>query len=581
MILLSGAFIYYPKWQKDRSEATISWDVSGYYFYLPAFLIYKDARQLSWQWDILNRYDAAPPDQAYRHESGNMVMKYSVGLALQYLPFFLIADAIAPLTNYPADGFSRPYQLAISIGSLLMACVGLWFLRLALRKYFNDGVVAWVLVTIVLATNYLDYASIDHAMSHNYLFTWYAVLIILSERYWKTPGIRVAAAIGAVTGLMALTRPTEVMAILLPALWGISSLSDVGHRWSFFKTHPKHLFAAIGAFMCIGAVQVVYWKYATGDWIVYSYQDQSFSWFSPHLINGLFSYRAGWLIYTPVMFLSLIGFYSLRKKNKALFYPLLVVAVVFMYITWSWDIWWYGGSLGQRAMVQIYPVLAFPLAASLERCMQSRHLRVTLFAVLVGCIYYNLWLTHQAHRGGLFRAGEMTKAYFWKILGRYSAEPEAQFLLDCNEKYRGSEQGIQILHDDFEQNQTPVSCGIVPVSGTYALCVGPNDTVSHSIKFDVPQGVHWLRASAMFRCTNKEWDIWKMPQFRLELRKGDIPVKINSIRIFRAMKNDETKQCTLDLKIPKNVSFDQGAVEFLYLGSSNALLMDDLTVFAY
>ena len=37
-------FSYYPKWEKPWSEATISWDVSGYYHYLLAIFIYKDIR---------------------------------------------------------------------------------------------------------------------------------------------------------------------------------------------------------------------------------------------------------------------------------------------------------------------------------------------------------------------------------------------------------------------------------------------------------------------------------------------------------------------------------------------------------
>ena len=41
-----GAF-YYPKWSKPGSEAAISWDVSGYYHYLPAIFIYKDLKNLS------------------------------------------------------------------------------------------------------------------------------------------------------------------------------------------------------------------------------------------------------------------------------------------------------------------------------------------------------------------------------------------------------------------------------------------------------------------------------------------------------------------------------------------------------
>ena len=38
-IILAGGLFYYPKWQKPDTEATIGWDVSGYYAYLPAAFI--------------------------------------------------------------------------------------------------------------------------------------------------------------------------------------------------------------------------------------------------------------------------------------------------------------------------------------------------------------------------------------------------------------------------------------------------------------------------------------------------------------------------------------------------------------
>jgi hypothetical protein len=581
LLLLAGGLLYYPKWKLAHTEATISWDVSGYYYYLPAFLIYDDARKLDWHDDILQRYHPAPGDQAYTHSGGNMVMKYSIGLALQYLPFFLVADMIAPLISYPADGFSKPYQLAISLGSLLMACFGLWILRSVLRKYFQDGVVALALVTIAFATNYTDYAAINHAMTHNYLFTWYAVLILLSDLYWKKQKLSNALLIGSVTGIMVLTRPSEVIAILLPLLWGLDSTSGIAARFRHFLRNWSHLIAAGGAFIFLGMIQVAYWKYATGDWIVYSYQDQGFSWLSPHIINGMFSYRAGWLVYTPVMAGALIGFFYLLKKSKALFYPFLVLSVIFMYVTWAWDIWWYGGSLGQRSMVQLYPVLAFPLATLIERILRSKITIITGGVILSVCIYYNLWLTHQAHKGGLLRAGDMTKAYFWKILGRYRVEEEAQLLLDNDEWYDGASAGKIIFKEDFENNDSLFTCLVPVISGNQSCCLGPSSEFSSMMKFEVPPGTRWLRATARFRCTHKEWDVYKMAQFRLHLFKGDTAVKTNLIRVFRVLDDNEMQTFFLDLHIPRHLDFDQGGVDLWNAVSEKYIAVDDLTVEAF
>src|SRR6187551_215222 len=97
-------FLYYPKWDKPLSEATISWDVSGYYHYLPAIFIYKDIRQQNWMNAINEKYLPSPAyDQAFgHHDSGNKVNKYAIGQAVLYSPFFFAAHGYAKLTgDYP------------------------------------------------------------------------------------------------------------------------------------------------------------------------------------------------------------------------------------------------------------------------------------------------------------------------------------------------------------------------------------------------------------------------------------------------------------------------------------------------
>jgi len=123
VLLFAATNIYYPKWQNTQTEATISWDVTGYYLYLPAIFIYGDATQLEFMQDILDEYQPSPHmDQAFKHESGNYIFKYSAGMALAYSPAFFAAWLFASLTDYPADGFSRPFQFALSQWSPL--CLG-------------------------------------------------------------------------------------------------------------------------------------------------------------------------------------------------------------------------------------------------------------------------------------------------------------------------------------------------------------------------------------------------------------------------------------------------------------------------
>ena len=98
-IMAYTAFIYHPRWKEQHTEATISWDASGYYMYLPALFIYEDIKECKFKDSILEKYYPTPNfQQAAVHEkSGNYVMKYSSGQALVSLPFFAVGHIWASL----------------------------------------------------------------------------------------------------------------------------------------------------------------------------------------------------------------------------------------------------------------------------------------------------------------------------------------------------------------------------------------------------------------------------------------------------------------------------------------------------
>src|SRR6185436_10253555 len=106
--------------------------------------------------------------------------------------------------------------------------------------------------------------------------------------------------------------------------------------------------------------QLFYWKHQTGSWFFNSYLNEHFYFNNPHVFYGLFSFRKGWLVYTPIMFFALAGLYTLFKTMKEFFYPVLILFLLYIYVAFSWWCWWYGGSYGQRALIDIYPFLAVP-----------------------------------------------------------------------------------------------------------------------------------------------------------------------------------------------------------------------------
>lgn len=126
----------------------------------------------------MDKYYPSPTfDQAFDNWNGNKILKYSSGMAVQYFPFFITADVLAKPLGFEADGFSKPYQFAIQFGSLLMCFIGLWFYRKVLLQFFTDKVTSVILLALCFSTNYLNFSSIDGAMTHNWLFSWYSILL--------------------------------------------------------------------------------------------------------------------------------------------------------------------------------------------------------------------------------------------------------------------------------------------------------------------------------------------------------------------------------------------------------------------
>ncbi len=566
-IMIWTAFVFYPRWEKGGTEATLSWDVSGYYMYLPALFIYQDIKHCGFQESIIKQYGPSPTfDQAFKHgESGNLVMKYSAGQACVMLPFFVIGHLWASNSAiYPADGFSFPYQLSIGVGMFLIALIGLFFLRRILLVYFKDSTTAIVLLLLVMGTNYLNYTCIDQAMTHNVLFTIYTILIWLCIRFYKRHKFSYALLIGMLCGFATLTRPTEIIALSIPILWGVVTWSDLKNRIHYLFTDYKKILLAVFAFIAIVFIQLVYWRYVTGNWLVYSYQEQGFSWLHPHLKNYLFSYKSGWLRYCPMMALPFIGLLLMLRSGANRFAIILYTAIS-LYITSAWDLWDYGGTAG-RAMVQHYVVLAFPLAVLIAFIQQKKWLMFIFYPTVHLFCYLNIWWVYQAHIGGADVA-LATKEYYWKVVGRWHIDEDVNKLLDNPHRFEGTPKAPDLLCKQFSPNDTIKS---ITLDAEHQHAVGAKFNSSRH---------NWIRAFATFESAEKEWNIWSQCQFIIAFYNSDKLVQTNFIRVFRFLNSDEIKTIYLDARPPKEWS--NAEIQFWNAGSDKKITIRNIRVIGF
>jgi hypothetical protein len=586
---------FYPKWKKVQSEAAISWDVAGYYYYLPAIFIYNDLKKVAFHVELDKKYLYQDQDfyAAIPAPSGNMVMKYTAGMAVMYAPAFFVAHPLAKPLGFKADGFSPIYQFAISFWSLLWAFVGLWYLRKFLLKLnFSEYVISTILITYVFSTNYLEYAGISSPQTHSYIFTLYAILIFLTLRFYDGsgergtgPSVKTAAQIGVCLGLAILARPTEILTILLPILWGVSDKSSLMERINFIKTHAPKYALTTAIILGLGSIQLIYFKYVSGHFIYNSYGgDVWMDWLRPHILDGLLSARRGWFVYTPIMLFSVGGFVSLYEQYRAYFWPIFVFFMLFIYISFGYNIWWYGGSLGQRQMIQIYPILAIPLAAYLTAIAQHTTRKIGFGLAAVLCIYLNFWLVWNAHReGGLWRDGA-TPAYLRRVYGRWHVPIDAQKLLDNRYDFQNSLCAFQMIHENnFEADSSQNIDYQNIISGKRSLFV--DEAHASSVHYAVDplsiNGRKWLRATATFRTVNREWTDWKMPAFIVSFQNNGQAVKNFMLRPHRIIEqNGEQKTLWLDIRIPKK-AFNHIEFWLENSGSKQKLIMDDVKIASF
>ena len=574
------SFFYYPKFQKTGSEATISWDVSGYYWYLPAIFIYKDVKLLSFSDSIMAKYSpTTSPYQYFKHRSGHNIMKYTCGQALQYLPFFLIAHLVAPVLGYPADGFSIPYQFAIQFGSLLMCFLGLWYLRKILLHYFSDKIVMLCLAILILATNYLNYAAIDNAMSHNWLFTWYCLLIWTTIKYYQNPTIKGALFIGFIVGICALTRPTEVICAMIPVMWGMKNFTkdEIKGRLEYLWLHKNQILMAGFIAFCVVFIQLAYYRYAGQEWLIYAYQDQGFSWFHPHFKDYVFSIRSGWLVYTPIMILSIIGMIIMVIKRSIPWLAIVLFTIVNTYIVVCWDVWWYGG----RAMIQSYPILLFGVAILLQDVFenQSKIIWKSVVSAFLGiCIYYNIWWTHQVHLGGLIDVSNMSPRYLARVIGRWSITEDVVKLYDTNKIFEGERKKVKVVYTNNFDNDPFLMQADKKYGGSIAEFVNAERqfTNTYTLPIDSKNG-SWLRATADYWCEKKEWESVRMTQLIVSFKSHDVEIKRNAIKLYRFLDDNIARSIYFDVKLP-NENFSSVELVWWNTGADKELIIDNLVV---
>ncbi|NOX48649.1 MAG: hypothetical protein GXO89_16905 [Chlorobi bacterium] len=412
LILLFAFFaslsLYRHKNIGPNSFRTEIWaDRAGYYVYLPSTFIYNFSTE-----NFPENIEPKTGEGFFLNKERKRIeTKYTYGVALMQLPFFLVADAITVLSHdYPRDGFSYYYQKSINFAAAFYLALGLYLLFLALKVYFGykNKLLIATIATFFFGTNLYYYGIIETGMSHIYSFFLFSSLLFLVTHKAKFKNkLRYFSFLGLISGLIVLIRPTNIIILTIPFIWGVGNFKQLSQRFKeFFKPSIIPFWLVPGLLVLVP--QFVYWKYSTGHFLSYTYKDEGFSnALSPNVFEVLFAPNNGLFPYSLTFILALVGIVLIWKSNKTLALYSSFVFLLITYMTASWHDWRFGCGAGMRNMVEYYALFSFPMAFSVHKLfsMKKGIIKFLIFATLgffvmisfkvnyhyFGCYFSGIW----------------------------------------------------------------------------------------------------------------------------------------------------------------------------------------------
>jgi hypothetical protein len=418
--LLLAVFLVFLSFRQMKRHKYFSWegpvwaDVAGYFVYMPATVYYN--------WDS----HRVPEDAVERlgmgfslEENGIIRTKYTYGVSFMQLPFYLAADVWVRWKEAETQprGFTISHQRATMVAAIFWLIIGLYWLGGWLSVRFSSTVTVFSLL-VLLTGSHLWYYSIDSGgMSHVYSFALFAAILRLLQRKWDLGWtLKHWLLFGFVSGLIVVIRPTNALFLIFAVLFWQAQWGDIWPRLrSMF--HGAGLFLLLMAFGLALFPQLLYWKYAHGSWVYYSYEGEGFNWSEPQLVKFLFSPAGGLFWYAPVYWLVIPAWFRWRNENPQHASIWIIFTVVILYVFSCWHSWRYGGGFGARVMIEYLVLAVVPIAYGFEYLLERGPAKRKWWALglVVVLMFWGLKLNYSFGRY-FFGDGDWDWAYYARLI---------------------------------------------------------------------------------------------------------------------------------------------------------------------
>ncbi|MBL7138319.1 MAG: hypothetical protein ISS17_06065 [Bacteroidales bacterium] len=368
-------------------------DRAGYYVYLPGALLHR--------FDVSSFPEKIDEKTGYGfildQDKNRIRTKYTCGVAVMLIPFFIPTHFMAKLMNWEeAGGFGPVYHKMIGLAAILYLIFGLWLLKLFLAAYFRPLIQYLSIFFIYAGTNLLYYTVDDPLMSHVYSFFLFSLFLFslqqfLSRRFSSAYFLLLSLSLS----LSVLIRPTNILLMGLFFFWDVATLQEFGRRIRLFLK-PKFLIPFL-VILCITLLpQLLYWKYLSGTYFAYSYGDEGFrNWANPRFAEVWFSTLNGLFLYSPLYLVIVAGIVLMIIRRRSNGIMLLCLFLAVSYLCAAWQTWYFGCSFGQRSFVEYSAILIVPFGVILDEMVSSkrRWVMIVTSVFILFFTYYTIRMT--------------------------------------------------------------------------------------------------------------------------------------------------------------------------------------------
>ena len=321
---------------------------------------------------------------------GRPVNLMSIGPAILWAPFYLVAVGILTLTGAGASTGTEPALLAsVGLSGVFYATAGQYLTFRTAAILVRPAAAFWATLVVWLAGPAIYYSLVSPTYSHaTSLFTvaLFAYVWLRTRGRWDVPRVLLLGALG---GLCALVRWQDAIILAVPVIE-----AGVDVRRGRLATGP-----AVARVLLLGAVagatmvpQFAAWRAIYGASVLVPQGGDFLRWTEPRLIDVLFSLKHGLFSWTPALLVAAAGLPWLVARDRPLGWSAVFVLLLTLYVNAIVKDWWAGEAFGARRFVGCGVLFVLGLGALFDRPWFTKRPGVVAWGSVAAIVYNLLFL---------------------------------------------------------------------------------------------------------------------------------------------------------------------------------------------